>query len=79
MITKETTEEKIIESLKEIKKIMTEHITDVQASIALMQSKTKPFEDYLHSLPSVQLDFHYGNSYAVRTLIDEIKAIQVNN
>lgn len=78
MITKETTEDKIIESLEEIKKILKEHITDVKASIALMQSKTKPYEDYLNSLPSVQLDFHYGKSYAIRTLMDEIKDIQVN-
>lgn len=78
MITKETTEDKIIESLEEIKKILTQHITDVQVSIALMQSKIKPYEDYLDSLSSVQMDFHYGNSYAIRTLIDEIKSIQTN-
>lgn len=79
MITKEKTEEKIIESLEGIKKVLKEHITDVQALIALTQSKTKPYEDYLNSLPSVQLDFHYGKSYAIRSLIDEIKEIQTTN
>lgn len=79
MITKETTEEKIIESLEEIKKILEEHVTDVKATIALMQSKIKPYEDYLHSLPSGQIDFHYGKSYAIRTLIDKIKEMQVKN
>lgn len=78
MITKETTEEQITNSLQEIKKILKEHITDVKTSIALMESKSKPYSDYLNSIPSYQLDFYYGKSYVIRTLIDEIKEIQTN-
>ncbi len=78
MFTKETTQGKIVESLEEIKKIMVEHIADVKISIASMEAKIQPYQDFLNSLPSTQLEFHYGNSFKIRTLMDEIKNIQAN-
>ncbi|AZA87128.1 hypothetical protein EG349_10190 [Chryseobacterium shandongense] len=79
MHTKETTEKKVIESLKEIKSVMEEHIADVQATITKMNSKIKPHEDFLNGLPTGEMEFYYGKSYEVRMLIDGIKAIQINN
>lgn len=75
MSTQKTTEETIIESLESVKKIMIDHIADIKGRIELMNLTLQPFEEYLNSIPKDQMDFIYGKSFAVRTLVDEIKAI----
>lgn len=80
MITKESIRESdIIESLEQIKKISEASIANVKNLIADMQNKIKPHEDFLDSIPTEQMNFYYGKSYKIRTLIDEIKELEVNS
>ncbi len=78
MKPKVNTEQQIIEALEKILAIMEKRSKEVKVLIAKMESETKPFEEYLHTLPKSEFEFYYGKSYKVRELIDGIKEFTNN-